>query len=296
MKKRFWNRLLVALCGLITAALGATLFSYGAGFFNNSNMVVDAINRAFEANAPGNLPSDFNLSGLVIPFSPWQRTAIMAVGLLFVAIGLYCVCELFRRNRQKGFIIQHAEHGDMSISMSALENMVKKCVQTHNELTAGNMHITRLKDGVSVSMNVTLNGGANIPLTVSALQKQIKQYITSCSGVDVKEVRVMVETNVNKLQTPEPVEVDEIHEDAQPTGEEPRVRSILSHVEEPSSYAEETFADSEPAIEEKIEEVKAELADNAVIDLEQSTSNDDEHAYDVSEESLEQQEETSEHN
>jgi hypothetical protein len=44
-------------------------------------------------------------------------------------------------------------------------------------------------------MRISLASGVNIPLAVSALQKQIKQYITSCSGVDVREVRVMVETN-----------------------------------------------------------------------------------------------------
>ena len=46
-----------------------------------------------------------------------------------------------------------------------------------------------------ITIRIALASGVNIPIAVSALQKQIKQYITSCSGVDVKEVRVMVETN-----------------------------------------------------------------------------------------------------
>ena len=46
-----------------------------------------------------------------------------------------------------------------------------------------------------MDIKITLLSGVNIPLTVNALQKQIKQYITSCSGVDVHKVRVMVETD-----------------------------------------------------------------------------------------------------
>ena len=34
-------------------------------------------------------------------------------------------------------------------------------------------------------------------MIVNALQKQTKQYITSCSGVDVKEVKVYVDTSAN---------------------------------------------------------------------------------------------------
>lgn len=76
--------------------------------------------------------------------------------------------------------------------MGALESMVKKCVASHQELTVGAIRIHHAHEGVIVEIKVTLLNGMNIPLTVNALQKQIKQYITSCSGVDVHKVRVMV--------------------------------------------------------------------------------------------------------
>ena len=37
----------------------------------------------------------------------------------------------------------------------------------------------------------------NIPLSVGALQKQIKQYVTACTGVDVYKIRVMVENDAS---------------------------------------------------------------------------------------------------
>lgn len=255
MRIKFWNRLLIAFCGLITVALGFALFAYGAGFF----------------------PFHWDLSRLDLPLEMWQRAAIIVVSLALVAVGIFGVCVLFRRGRDKGFIIQHTEYGDMSISMNALENMVKKCVQTHSELIAGSTRIYRSRDGVVVSIRVTLNGGANIPLTVNALQKQIKQYITSCSGVDVKEVRVMVETNVNKLEAPEPPEADDkpVAEAAEAKHEESRAHSIFSHTEEPRTYAPEpqTVEAEEPQIDEsesaapdEAETVAADEGDDLVTD------------------------------
>jgi hypothetical protein len=38
-------------------------------------------------------------------------------------------------------------------------------------------------------------GGVSIPLTVDALQQQIKQYVTACSGVEVKDIRVQIESS-----------------------------------------------------------------------------------------------------
>ena len=97
-------------------------------------------------------------------------------------------------------------------------------------------------------------GGLNIPLTVNALQKQIKQYITSCSGVDVHKVRVMVETDARSASeadaqpapdTPVPVMAAPLADGI----EEP----ILRHAEETVSYAvspEEPAEDAQEATEQ----------------------------------------------
>jgi uncharacterized alkaline shock family protein YloU len=167
------DRILAALSGLIILLIGLGLLVYGVGIF----------------------PFKLDLSFLTQPFVLWQRAVMVAAALLMSILGIHGIAMLFRNGRDHGFIAQHTEYGDLSISMSAMENMVKKCVDSHNELKVSNTRIQHARDGIIVSIRISLGNGVNIPLTVSALQKQIKQYITSCSGVDVKEVRVMVETN-----------------------------------------------------------------------------------------------------
>lgn len=175
MKLKLWDRVFGAIAGLVLLAFSAGLFVFGAGIF----------------------PFRLDLSFLDRAYLLWQRAVMVAGAAVLCLLGLRGLSMIFRSNRDRGFILQHTEYGDLSISMSAMENMVKKCVDTHDELKVTSTRISHAREGVIVTIRIALASGVNIPITVSALQKQIKQYITSCSGVDVKEVRVLVETNNN---------------------------------------------------------------------------------------------------
>ncbi|MDD3334146.1 MAG: alkaline shock response membrane anchor protein AmaP [Eubacteriales bacterium] len=174
MKLKLWDRILAAFTGLIILLMGIALFVFSVSIF----------------------PVQVDLSVLNGPFTVWQRVGMIAAATVMVLLGLHGLWLLFHRRNDKGFIMQHTELGDMSISMNALETMVHKCVDQHQELTVKSTRIYKVKTGIAVEIRIILENGINIPLTVNALQKQIKQYITSCSGVDVCEVRVLVETNI----------------------------------------------------------------------------------------------------
>lgn len=173
MRIRAIDRILVALAGALLVALsvGAVLFAVGAW------------------------PLRLDTVALAASFTFWQRVLVVLIAAVPLFLGGFCLLLLFRRSKEKGFFLQHTEYGDLNISMHAMENMVRKCINMHDELKVSGTRIHRARDGVVVDMRISLSNGVNIPLTVNALQKQIKHYITSCSGVDVKEVRVMVETN-----------------------------------------------------------------------------------------------------
>lgn len=235
MKLRIRDRLLSALMGLVLIACAACILLWFAGV----------------------LPLERLLSELT---EGWLRWTAIGVCALLMIIGLSGIGVLFRRRKDKGVVVQHTEYGDMSISMKAMENMVKKCVDAHPELNVNHTHICHSRGGISVDIKITLLNGVNIPLTVNALQKQIKQYITSCSGVDVEEVRVMVETEAAKsLPAPE-VEIVPIEQEQEPVLVEKAAECICQHQEEPAAYAaaatvtiEDEAAPAETASEEKPE-------------------------------------------
>lgn len=230
MKLRIWDRILAALTGLVLIAVAVCglLWCFGGG----------ELDRYLSDITEG-----------------WLRWAAVAVCVVLILLGLHGLSLLCRRRKDKGFVMQRTEYGDMSISMKALENMVKKCVEAHPELKVSHTKIYRVRSGISVEIRILLMSGVNIPLAVNALQKQIKQYITSCSGVDVYEVRVKVETDIARLAPP--AEVPAL-EEASPL----QMEQLCQHKEEPQIYTEKAAqaetVEELPAVQEAPAEPAAE--------------------------------------
>ena len=172
MKIRILDRILVAIAGLLVLAGCAALT---AQLFFNKNVVAWA----------GRLLADESL----------RIWLIVALALL-VVLGVYCVLILFRhRSRHDKFVMQKTENGELSISLKAMESMVQKCLDPHKELNVQSVRLENQKGGLLIRIRGTVAGGVSIPLTVDALQQQIKQYVTACSGVEVKDIRVQIESS-----------------------------------------------------------------------------------------------------
>ena len=172
MKIRILDRILVALAGLLMlagcAALAAQLF-FGK----------DVIGR---------------VTGLLT--NEQYRIWLIIALVLLVLLRCYCLLILFRhRGRRDKFVMQKTENGELSISLKAMESMVQKCLDPHKELTVQTVRLENQKGGLLIRIRGTAAGGVSIPLTVDALQQQIKQYVTACSGVEVKDIRVQIESS-----------------------------------------------------------------------------------------------------
>lgn len=145
-----------------------------------------------------------DLTGLVIPVSEalawlfnaaqWRKVVLAACAVLAL-LGIYGISVLFRRKKGKrSFIAQRSENGEIQISVKSIESLVYKCAQKHGEVKVQTVTVEEARDGLVIKLRAALANGMNIPLAVGTLQKQIKQYVTACSGVDVSEVRVKVES------------------------------------------------------------------------------------------------------
>ena len=172
MRIRILDRILVALAGLILiAGCGALIAQM---FFQ-----VDVVSY---------------VSTILSKDTFAVKAALVAAAAVLLIIGVYCFLVLFRhRGRRDRFILQKNDNGELAISLKALDNMVAKCLDQHKEITAQSVKLENQKDGLLVRIKGTVAGGISIPLTVESLQKQIKQYVTACSGVEVKDIKVKIE-------------------------------------------------------------------------------------------------------
>ncbi len=212
MKIRILDRILVAVAGLIILAICAGVVA----------QVFFGVDLAAK------------VAGIVSAETQWSRIIIGAVIALLFIIGLYCFFILFRhRSRKDKFILQKMESGDLSISLKALETMVTKCLDQYREIEAQSVRLENQRDGLLIRIRGTVASGISIPLTVDTLQKQIKQYVVACSGVEVKGIRVEIESSGEEAK------------DAPFAIDGPAPTPLLHSAEKKTDVQDETAADTE---------------------------------------------------
>lgn len=125
-----------------------------------------------------------------------HKIILIGTFVIILLFAVYCLSVLFRHRKPKSrFLSQTTDGGELDISLEALNNLVTRCIDQHPEITAEKVILQNEKNSLSVRIIGKVAGGISIPLTVSQLQKQIKQYVTACSGVEVREVKVTVRTS-----------------------------------------------------------------------------------------------------
>ena len=182
--------------------------------------------------------------------TPLAVLATLLLAIALCACGVCCLMMLSpkRAAKRTGFVMQRSENGAIGVSVKSIEGLVQTCVKQHEVIASAAVSVLERRDGIVILLDIQEAAGVSIPLAVSALQKQIKQYVTDCTGVDVREVRVLVENTENDApQSPyavkSPVVMGSIHTPAvmaAPVAEQP------AEAEEP---VEEELPEAEAAEE-----------------------------------------------
>ena len=247
MKMRFWDRLILFLGALLTLAAGAAMMIVGLQF---TGIMRDALTTPVRVCCIAG-------GALLIIFS----------GYLLLLPGKYAA-------GRHSFIVQQTDNGELRIAVKAIENLVQKCVDMQEEVELNSMRIRNNREGVTVDMNISIANNISIPLTVASLQKRIKQYLVASSGIEVKEVRVSVETAGGDTVTedaPAPAYlVEEEEQEKEQSAEAPKTKvpmhqRIFGRQEQVATVPEPPKAEeAESAPVEEAAETAAEEAAQAV--------------------------------
>ncbi len=253
MKMRLIHRMILVIGAFIVFLIGVGLIVSACGLIPNFTLIPET-----EAES----------------FYNWKRICVIACGAFLVLFGAYTMVFPGKlRYRRKDYIVQKTENGDLLISIKALESMVKKCVDMHEEIDVKKMAILPGKNGVVVNLKATMANNVSIPLATDSLKKQIKQYVMASSGVEVSNVIVAVDSTGGELgKGANPYEVGGEGKAAEKAPEDekneekklPHLR-VFRREEEPAvvPVAQETAAEAVQAAEEGLEKA-AETAENAV--------------------------------
>lgn len=241
MKVKFFSRVALGVCGLWVALLGVCVALGGIGILPVQGLTETA-------------PVFLGLS-----VGQW---IVVGVGAVSAALGVYTL--LFPRKlrtRRKAFVTQKTESGELRISVRAIENLVQRCVDMHEEIRLVDMDIVSARHGVDVDMRISLASNVSIPLAVASLQKQIRQYLLASSGIEVSDVSVTVETTANgeaRRDTPYAVPEEGVAMAEPPRKEKKALHQrLFGHVEQPATVPDAPVPEEAHA-EETAEAAEAE--------------------------------------
>ena len=178
MKHPVLDRLLMLLCALMALCAAAFIIALLAGRLS--------------------LESVTGLIGRIDLTQTVYKAAAGGVALLMALVGVLLISAMTpsRKKRSSNFAIQRNENGMVRISLKALETLVSKCLNQHAELKVITSSMYSDEESIRVDVHIALQSDISMPLAISALQKQIKRYIEACSGVNVQDVRVFVDSTI----------------------------------------------------------------------------------------------------
>jgi uncharacterized alkaline shock family protein YloU len=128
-------------------------------------------------------------------FFSLNRLIILLMGLVTVLFGAFALSLPGRMKMgRSSFVIQKTASGEMRISVQAIESIVHKSIAEYKEIKMKALTVQAVRDGVIISLKVDLADNINIPLAVEAMQKHITKQVRATTGIEVKEVRILVES------------------------------------------------------------------------------------------------------
>ncbi len=131
---------------------------------------------------------------------PKIRIITGLIGLWIIIRCISAIQSSIAKNIREKTIAFEGNSGEVSISLTALEDMIKKNLSEFSELKEVKPFVTASKKGLQVIMRVVLTSYTNIPEFTERIQSLIRERLQSMLGIE-EEIRIKVE--IRKIVYPE---------------------------------------------------------------------------------------------
>ncbi|HWQ57943.1 MAG TPA: alkaline shock response membrane anchor protein AmaP [Clostridia bacterium] len=178
MKFRFIDKLLLVLLLLLAVALCALCLG----------VAMDLIPGALVQEYAGILTN-----GLIV-----NRLILGAIGLALLIVALRLFIAMGRREiapREKAptsALLATSENGTAYITLSALDALVQRHCRANTRIKECESAVVAMQNGVSVSLKLQVLPDTVIPELTAQLQKSLKEYIETVSGIAVVGVDILI--------------------------------------------------------------------------------------------------------
>ena len=184
MKLKAFDRFLLALLLIVVIACTFVLFGISVGLIQQE--VAESFLSLFYLNI-GN------------------RLILAACGLFLLIISLrlaFCGRGGTKEVRPAASLMRQSEIGGTYIAISAIESMIQKHCRQQAKVRDCSSTLRAVDNGVAISLKLSVLPDTDVVSLTDEMQRSLKEYIESLTGINVTEVSILVESTSASAQHP----------------------------------------------------------------------------------------------
>lgn len=141
------------------------------------------------------------------------RLSIGLVGTLLILYSIVAVQVAMGTIEREKTIAFENPHGTVSISLSAIEDFIRKTAAQIHEIREVRPNVAATKKGINIVLKVSIHSDANIPYATEKMQDVIKNKIQEMLGI---EEPINLKVHISKIVAREGKHQQERPEDKKP--------------------------------------------------------------------------------
>jgi len=123
-------------------------------------------------------------------YGSWEAGLIAVILFLAASLLLY---PFFISKKVKSTKIISSESGDISITISALQNLIKDRVMIKRKIEDINIEIEDMPEGINIILNGNLTMPGDLPHISREIQDDLKEHVKETIGIDVNKVEILIQ-------------------------------------------------------------------------------------------------------
>ncbi|OQB25213.1 MAG: hypothetical protein BWY11_00543 [Firmicutes bacterium ADurb.Bin182] len=131
------------------------------------------------------------------PFLNVVNSAVLgSAGALFfiLAFRLFFAGKKQPEQKPAFSLVKNNEFGSVYITLSAIDSMIQKHCRSNTRIRDCQSAVNLTDDGIRINLKLSLLPDSNVPELTAELQKGLKEYVESLSGIMVQDIGILVES------------------------------------------------------------------------------------------------------
>lgn len=130
--------------------------------------------------------------------TPSNRVLVGAIAIVFIALALGVFFNMLKQEPSSNAVtVKNTTAGQIAITIPAVKVLIMKAVRQVEGVREVKPAVYEGNDGLLIKLHMLINPDLNVPELSQNVQNTVKQFLQDIGGLQVAEVRVLVDEFVS---------------------------------------------------------------------------------------------------